>query len=294
MGIDLNRRILTFASEPPPTSKDTSSALLAAYARHGRPAGAPSASGSAGLGAASGTSRRRVATTPERVLDAPGLADDYYLNLVDWSCGNLVAIALEASVYIWNAETSEVSCLCSLAEDGQESEEYICSIRFSGDGSYLALGNSSGSVQIYDLETGALIRTMAGHQSRIPTVDWFGATLSSGARDGSIWNHDVRSREHKIGEMVGHRGEVCGLRWRPEQADSVTAGALGLLASGGNDNVVNVWDGRMLNAPKMTKTNHTAAVKALAWSPWQSSLLASGGGSSDKASQAVGLVKRVR
>lgn len=33
------------------------------------------------------------------------------------------------------------------------------------------------------------------------------------------------------------------------------------MASGGNDNVVNVWDGRMTNSPKMSKTNHTAAVK---------------------------------
>jgi cell division cycle protein 20 (cofactor of APC complex) len=32
----------------------------------------------------------------------------------------------------------------------------------------------------------------------------------------------------------------------------------------------------------MTKNNHTAAVKAIAWSPWQSSLLATGGGTNDK------------
>jgi cell division cycle protein 20 (cofactor of APC complex) len=40
-----------------------------------------------------------------------------------------------------------------------------------------------------------------------------------------------------------------------------SSGGMGLLASGGNDNVVNVWDGRMLSAPKMVKNNHTAAVK---------------------------------
>jgi cell division cycle protein 20 (cofactor of APC complex) len=35
-------------------------------------------------------------------------------------------------------------------------------------------------------------------------------------------------------------------------------------------------------APKWTKRNHTAAVKALAWCPWQQNLLATGGGSADK------------
>lgn len=34
--------------------------------------------------------------------------------------------------------------------------------------------------------------------------------------------------------------------------------------------------------PKWTKRNHTAAVKALAWCPWQPNLLATGGGSQDQ------------
>jgi WD40 repeat protein len=28
---------------------------------------------------------RKIASNPYRVLDAPGLCDDFYLNLVDWS-----------------------------------------------------------------------------------------------------------------------------------------------------------------------------------------------------------------
>ena len=54
-----------------------------------------------------------------------------------------------------------------------------------------------------------------------------------------------------------------------------------MLASGGNDNLVFVWEprvGRYIG--KLTE--HTAAVKALAWSPHKSNLLATGGGSTDK------------
>jgi WD40 repeat protein len=42
------------------------------------------------------------------VLDAPALADDFYLNLVDWSSQNLVAVGLGSCVYLWSAATSKV------------------------------------------------------------------------------------------------------------------------------------------------------------------------------------------
>lgn len=124
---------------------------------------------------------------------------------------------------------------------------------------------------------------MSGHLSRVPSLSWSGAVLSSGCRTGEVWNSDVRVAQHRVAEMKGHRAEVCGLEWRAEVAGGLSGGGQGvrrdhfvsqlpaltpslvlkmqLLASGGNDNVVNVWDGRMTNAPKMSKTNHTAAVK---------------------------------
>jgi cell division cycle 20-like protein 1 (cofactor of APC complex) len=42
------------------------------------------------------------------VLDAPALADDFYLNLVDWSAQNLLAVGLDSCVYLWSAHTSKV------------------------------------------------------------------------------------------------------------------------------------------------------------------------------------------
>lgn len=43
-----------------------------------------------------------------QVLDAPALADDFYLNLLDWSAQNLLAVGLESCVYLWSAHTSKV------------------------------------------------------------------------------------------------------------------------------------------------------------------------------------------
>jgi cell division cycle 20, cofactor of APC complex len=102
---------------------------------------------------------------------------------------------------------------------------------------------------------------------------WNKHILSTGARNGWIFNHDVRVAQHKVAELECHTGEVCGLEWRSDGSQ---------LAAGGNDNLVSIWDARSLNAPKFQKTNHNAAVKALSWCPWTHNLLATGGGSHDR------------
>jgi hypothetical protein len=33
-------------------------------------------------------------------VDAPELMDDYYLNLVDWSCQDILAVALAQTVHL--------------------------------------------------------------------------------------------------------------------------------------------------------------------------------------------------
>ncbi|KAJ2782563.1 WD repeat-containing protein slp1 [Coemansia javaensis] len=251
-GVSLNKRILTFREEAPTSERDD---LRQVYSR-------PALKSSASTGA-----KRRILNTPERVLDAPGLVDDYYLNLLDWSAGNMLAIGLDQSVYLWNASTGDVDSLCQL-----EGESYIASVKWTADGSYLAIGTSEGDVQIWDAETQSKIRSMAGHQARVGVMSWQQHILSSGCLDGSIWNHDVRVANHKTAELVAHSNEVCGLAWRSDGA---------LLASGGNDNLLNIWDARS-TVPKFSKTQHTAAVRALAWSPWKLDLLASGGGAYDR------------
>jgi WD40 repeat protein len=46
-----------------------------------------------------------------QVLDAPSLQDDFYLNLVDWSSQNVLAVGLGTCVYLWSASNSKVSLI---------------------------------------------------------------------------------------------------------------------------------------------------------------------------------------
>lgn len=88
----------------------------------------------------------------------------------------------------------------------------------------------------------------------------------------------VRIRDHVIGRMEAHEQEVCGLKWSPSGHQ---------LASGGNDNLLYIWDASAASnqgpSPYLLRLDdHRAAVKALAWCPFQSNLLASGGGTADR------------
>ncbi|KAI8918305.1 WD40-repeat-containing domain protein [Powellomyces hirtus] len=251
-GVALDKRILAFNAEAPTASRHD---LKTSW---NRPLRNPNST----------ANKRRVKTEPEKVLDAPGLLDDYYLNLMDWSSTNVLAIALENTVYLWNGTTGVASPLCTNPRD----DSYISSLQWAPDGSHLAVGLSQGEIEIWSLESLKKMRTMRGRASRVGVLAWDKNVLSSGAHDGSIWHHDVRSANHRAGMLLTHESEVCGLKWRPDG---------NVLASGGNDNRVVIWDARS-SVPKFTKTDHTAAVKALAWCPWQLNTLASGGGSHDR------------
>ncbi|RLM61509.1 protein FIZZY-RELATED 3 [Panicum miliaceum] len=210
---------------------------------------------------------RKVPKTPHKVLDAPSLQDDFYLNLVDWSSQNMLAVGLGTCVYLWSASNSKVTKLCDLGP-----RDSVCAVHWSREGSYLAIGTGLGDVQIWDSSRCKRIRNMGGHQTRTGVLAWSSCILSSGSRDKNILQHDIRVPRDYVSMFSGHRSEVCGLKWSHDDRE---------LASGGNDNQLLVWNQRS-QQPVLRLTEHTAAVKAIAWSPHQQGLLASGGGTADR------------
>ncbi|PXF48173.1 Cell division cycle protein 20-like [Gracilariopsis chorda] len=214
---------------------------------------------------------RHIPQAPEKILDAPGLLEDFYLNLVDWGSNNTLAVALAESVYLWNADTGRIEQLCETPAD-----DCITSVSWIPEGNYLAVGTNSTVVQIWDVEKMACTRRMRSHSGRVGALAWNGPLLSSGSRDSQIHNHDVRIPNHHVATLAAHTQEICGLKWSPNGTQ---------LASGGNDNLVCVWDSTNAGSrwtPKFRFDQHNAAVKALAWCPWQNNLLATGGGTADR------------
>ncbi|KAI6653833.1 Cell division cycle protein 20-like [Oopsacas minuta] len=211
---------------------------------------------------------RHIPTHSDKILDAPGVKNDFYLNCLDWNQNNFIAISLADEVYLWNAATSKVDRLNS-----HVSSPYISSVKWSSLSSYLAVGTSSAKVELWDVSRQVRLRVMDGHSSRVGALAWNGHTLTTGSRAGTLCHHDVRIPEHLFLQTHNHEQEICGLAWSNDGQ---------YLASGGNDNIVCVYNSVSLRTPLHTLTEHTAAIKGIAWCPWQPSLLATGGGTSDR------------
>ncbi|CAL9247651.1 unnamed protein product [Arabidopsis halleri] len=213
--------------------------------------------------------RRYIPQNCERALDAPDIVDDFYLNLLDWGSANVLAIALGRTVYLWDASSGSVSELVTVDEDMGP----VTSINWAQDGLNLAVGLDNSEVQLWDSVASRKVRTLkGGHQSRVGSLAWNNHILTTGGMDGKIINNDVRVRSHVVKTYRGHTLEVCGLKWSESGQH---------LASGGNDNLVHVWEHSTRRSLHRFE-EHTSAVKALAWCPFQSGLLATGGGGEDR------------
>ncbi|NWI43868.1 FZR1 protein, partial [Picathartes gymnocephalus] len=201
---------------------------------------------------------RKISKIPFKVLDAPELQDDFYLNLVDWSSLNVLSVGLGTCVYLWSACTSQVTRLCDLSVEGDS----VTSVGWSERGNLVAVGTHKGFVQIWDAAAGKKLSMLEGHTARVGK-EWESRGFSG--VPGLIFIPCCVLSRFKI--LSSHNSGV--LIW-VHKFDHVSP-LYQLL----------VWNHSSLS-PVQQYTEHLAAVKAIAWSPHQHGLLASGGGTADR------------
>lgn len=90
--------------------------------------------------------------------------------------------------------------------------------------------------------------------------------------DRNILQHDIHVPTDYISKFSGHRHQRSGLKWSHDDPEFV---------SGGDDNQLLVWNQRSQQLV-LRLSEHTAAVKAIARSLHQHSLVALGGGTADR------------
>ena len=149
------------------------------------------------------TSKERyISSTPERILDAPDLVDDFCslflffpidlkfirllkldLNLIDWGkSSNMIAVALMNCVFLWDDHSGNVTKLLELEnreldEDDDENIHYVSSVAWHNKSAYLAVGTSFHQVHIYDVQQQICQRKLIQdhvleEDDRIPSLAW--------------------------------------------------------------------------------------------------------------------------
>lgn len=203
-------------------------------------------------------------STPFKKQKVSCLADDFYTNLISWS-KNCIIYGVDGKLFSFDLHTSKAKLLYAFEN------KVISSVSFNPDGTKIAIGCNAGIVDLLDINT---LKTQQYwvHRSRIGVVEWNGSTFFTGSRDRQIKLVDPRSTTTELW-LSNHQQEICGLKINC---------CRNLLASGGNDNLMVVYDSRVQKYPMHIIKNHCAAVKALSWSPVHPYSVLSGGGTADK------------
>jgi WD40 repeat protein len=151
-------------------------------------------------------------------------------------------------------------------------------VAFSPNGKYLAAGigylaqlapSQPGEVRVWDVNTGNLVLTLAGHTFWATDVTFSpdSTRLASASADRTVRVWEVPEGRELL-TLRGHTGWVRSVAFSP---DGQT------LASAGDDQVIRLW-----NAATGTETNtfrgHTKGVLAVAYSPDGEHLASAGGG----------------
>lgn len=212
---------------------------------------------------------KRIPKTSYKILDSPNLKDDFYLDLIDWSKRDCLAVGLEDSLYLWKGNSGKVELMKTLVGDE------FTSVCWDNTGDRLVLGTNNGNIYACDINKPELPTSFTPHDDRIDkicTMNINGNIFTVGSKDKVILSYDLRSPRSVIMTMRGHLQEVCGLKWSFDDSK---------LASGGNDNQLIIWSVKKEKPEKKLGT-HSSAVKAIDWSPHKYGYLLSGGGAQDR------------
>ena len=94
-----------------------------------------------------------------------------------------------------------IRCVCGASNrvlsyvSWQDTRDASSSVTFSPGGKHLASGSRDNTARLWDVATGAMVRTLTGPKGGVTSVAFSpdGKALASGSEDNSVWLWDVQS-----------------------------------------------------------------------------------------------------
>ncbi|XP_038648887.1 cell division cycle protein 20 homolog [Scyliorhinus canicula] len=265
-------------------------------------------------------SKRCIPLTPMKVLDAPGLKDDYSCQTRKWlnSQALMHKLWLKYKLSPKRLEKYNLGCGYKKGSANLISDRLQIYLNLvDWNAANLVAIALSNAVHLWHPEKGVQ-ETISVESGYISSVAWIkdrnNLAIGTSAADVQLWDVETKKKlrnMHSHSSMVGslswndyilssgsrfgtihhhdvriaqhHVGTLCG---HNSQVCSLKWSPDGrILASGGNDGRLNIWlndPGTSINSkPDMTINNQQSAVKAMNWCSWQSGILAVGGGMKD-------------
>jgi len=134
------------------------------------------------------------------------------------------------------------------------------SVDISPDGSSALSASNDHTIQLWDLDTGKLLRSLAGHTGAVRSIAWSpnGKMALSGSNDGTLRLWDFTTGQC-VRALEGHASRVYSVAW----VDEMRA------ISGSNDDTMRLWN---VHTGQCTRTfeGHLGGVRTVACTgPWK-------------------------
>ncbi|OAK96768.1 beta-Ala-His dipeptidase [Phaeosphaeriaceae sp. SRC1lsM3a] len=154
----------------------------------------------------------------------------------------------DGRILFWRIDPSRggaISPICEL-EDGREEGESILSL--AREGTFLYSGRFDGEVNVWDLETRQLVRSLKANTGDVHTLTLGAGVLYAGGKSGRV----QKFNEHyeTITSFKAHDGLILASAFTKHKDKST-------LVTGGNDNTIVIWEVRDCTEPNtVTRRNN--------------------------------------
>ena len=132
---------------------------------------------------------REISESPSKVLDAPGIVDDFYTHTQEVSSKGILFISLKNTVYSFNLANNKTQKIKTSFTNSPSS------IKVGPSGGRVAIGDTRGNLNLIDIEKNCYLFQSKVHRGRLGIIDYLSPhVLVTGGKDSALNLIDMRMK----------------------------------------------------------------------------------------------------